>query len=178
MTGKPEPTFWEQVSTAAKAVGKWIEEHQEELRAWGTWGHGEHRLSQGSAVRATLQRLAPVLPQRREDLHEEVAVGDRMAHFQRGVPGGEHRQVVLVEVGDGLDVVRLELGLGDLVHPRVDDVPDELTARVATDGLGDDADRILGLDEAQCHGWNLPDGSPRKVGACSDGKCRKRCLAR
>ena len=49
-----------------------------------------------------LQRLAPVVAERREDVDEEVAVRDRLADLQRGVPGGEHRQVVLVEVGDGL----------------------------------------------------------------------------
>src|SRR5436305_4651350 len=58
-----------------------------------------------------LQRLAPVLAEGGEGVDEEVLVGDRVAYLQRGVPGGEHREVVLVEVFDGLDVVGLQLRL-------------------------------------------------------------------
>jgi len=38
MDGKSEPTFWEQLSAAAKAFRKWVDEHQHEIRAWGIWG--------------------------------------------------------------------------------------------------------------------------------------------
>src|SRR4051812_39931826 len=44
-----------------------------------------------------LQRLAPVLAQRREDVDQEVAVGDRLADLERRMPRGQHREVVLVE---------------------------------------------------------------------------------
>jgi hypothetical protein len=40
-----------------------------------------------------------------------------MADFERRVPGGEHGEVVLVEIVDRLGVVRGELALGDLVDP-------------------------------------------------------------
>ena len=74
-----------------------------------------------------------------------------MPHLQRRVPRGQHRQVVLVEVGDGLDVLRLELALGDLVDPGPDELAEQLPARLAPDGFGDDADRVLGFDEAEGH---------------------------
>src|SRR6187431_2564210 len=35
------------------------------------------------------QRLTPVLAQGREHAHEELAVGDRLTHLERGVPGRE-----------------------------------------------------------------------------------------
>lgn len=38
MNRKSEPTFWEQLSGAAKAFGKWVDEHQDEIRALGIWG--------------------------------------------------------------------------------------------------------------------------------------------
>src|SRR4051812_36646464 len=99
-----------------------------------------------------LQRLATVLAERREDVHEEVAVGDRLADLQRGVPGGEHRQVVLVEVGDRLGVVSVQLALWDLVDPRADELAEQLTPGLAADGLCDDADRVVRFDEAEGHG--------------------------
>src|SRR4051812_36861810 len=46
-----------------------------------------------------LHRLAAVLAEGAEGAHEEVAVGDRVAYLERAVPGGEHREVVLVELG-------------------------------------------------------------------------------
>jgi hypothetical protein len=70
-------------------------------------------------------------------------------YFERRVPGGEQRQVVLVEVGDRLRVVRLELGLGDLVHPRAHDLPQDLAPCLTPDRIGDHADGVLRLDEAQ-----------------------------
>jgi hypothetical protein len=88
---------------------------------------------------------------RREHAHEEVAVGDRLAHLERGMPGGEHAEVVLVEVGDRLGVVGLEVGLGDLVHPGADELAEELAPRLASNGFGNDADRVPGFDEAEGH---------------------------
>ena len=98
-----------------------------------------------------LQRLAPVLAEAREHAHEELRVGDRLADLERRVPGGEQVQVVLVEVGDRLGVVDRQLLVGDVVDPRAHDLADELAARLAADRLGDHADRILGLDEAEWH---------------------------
>ena len=54
-----------------------------------------------------LQRLAAVVAERREDGDEEVAVRDRLADLERRMPRREHRQVVLVEVGDRLGVMRV-----------------------------------------------------------------------
>ena len=87
-----------------------------------------------------------------------------MADLQRRVPGREHREVVLVEVLDGLGVVGGQLLLGDLVDPRAHELAEELPPRLAPHRLGDDADRILRLDEAEGHGGT--------VGAGSDGIAR------
>src|SRR5207247_110474 len=106
-------------------------------------------------ARRDLQRLAPVLPQARERVDEEVAVGDRLTDRERGVPGREHRQVGLVEVGDRLGVVRLEVAIGDLVDPGPHELANELAPGLAPDRLGDDADRVLGFDEAEGHRSSL-----------------------
>ena len=37
MRGDSEPTFWEQLSAAAKTFGKWVQEHEAEIRAAGVW---------------------------------------------------------------------------------------------------------------------------------------------
>ena len=96
-----------------------------------------------------LQRLAPVLAQRREHVDEELLVRQRVPDLERRMPRRQQRQVVLVEVGDRLGVVRLELGLGDLVDPRAHYLPEDLTTRFAPNRLGDDPDRVLRFDEAQ-----------------------------
>ena len=80
----------------------------------------------------------------------------------RGVPGGEQRQVVLVEVCDRLGVVGLEVALGDLIDPRPHHLAENLSARFAPDGVCDHPDGVLRLNEAQRHGQNLgtaPDGA-------------------
>lgn len=38
MDGKSEATFWDRLSAAAQEFGKWIDEHQDEIRALGIWG--------------------------------------------------------------------------------------------------------------------------------------------
>src|SRR4051794_34173821 len=133
-------------------------------------GHaGVERLLAAEAGR-DLQRLAAVVAEARERVHEELAVGDRLPHLERRVPRGEHRQVVLVEVGDRLRVVRGEVVVGDLVDPRPHELPDELTARLAADGLGDDADRVLRFDEAEWH-LELPgDRGDRRQGRLYVGR--------
>jgi hypothetical protein len=32
------PTWWEQLLAAAGALARWLQEHEEEVRAWGLWG--------------------------------------------------------------------------------------------------------------------------------------------
>src|SRR4051812_23891629 len=148
--------------------------------------HGVQRLLLGDAgvegllpaePGGDLQRLALVVAEAVEDADEEVAVGDRLADLQRRVPGGEHRQVVLVEVGDGLGVVQLELAVRDLIHPGAHDLAHELTAGLAPDRLSDDTYGVLGFDEAERHrgSWRSfgTDELPRSVGARSDGKIER-----
>ena len=101
-----------------------------------------------AAIFSASRRFSPRLEKTPD---EEVRVGDRLADLQRGVPGGEQVQVVLVEVGDRLGVVDGQLLVGDVVDPRAHDLADELTASLAADGLGDHADCVLRLDEAQRH---------------------------
>src|SRR5690349_1302101 len=67
------------------------------------------------------QRLAPQLAEAGERLEEELLVRDRVPDLERRVPGGEHREVVVIQLVDRLRVVRLELVLGDLVDPRTHD---------------------------------------------------------
>ena len=98
-----------------------------------------------------LQRLAPVLAERAEGAHQEVPVRDRLADLERAVPGGEHREVVLVELGERLGVVGLELAVGDLVHPGADRLAEELAASLAADRVGDRADRVGWVYEAERH---------------------------
>ena len=81
---------------------------------------------------------------------------------------------MLVEVGDGLRVVRSELVLRDLVHPGADELAEQLPAGLATDRLRDHADRVLRLDEAEGHVCvalfaSGGDGTKRTVGRGSDG---------
>src|SRR5579875_899988 len=99
-----------------------------------------------------LQRLTPVLAERGKDVDEELLARQRLAHLERDVPGGEERQVVLVEIGDRLGVVGFELRLGDLVHPGADDLAEDLPACLTAHRVGDDADGVLRFDEAEGHG--------------------------
>ena len=69
----------------------------------------------------------------REGAHQEVSVRNRVPDVHRGVPGGEHGDVVVVELGDRAGVMGLELVVGDLVHPGADRLPEELAARLAAD---------------------------------------------
>jgi hypothetical protein len=140
-----------------------LEAFHDQLLAAVSRQPGQHRLERlllghagvervlAAQARGDLERLAPVLAQRREGVDEEVLVGDRRADLHRRVPRGQHRQVVLVEVVDRLGVVRCQLLLGDLVDPRANQLAQQLPASLAPDRLGDDADGVLGLDEAQGH---------------------------
>ena len=91
-------------------------------------------------------------PERLERADQEVLVGERRANFHRRVPRRQHREVVLVEVGHRLGVVRCQLGLGDLVDPGAHELAEQLTAGLAADRLRDHADGVLRLNEAQWHG--------------------------
>ena len=79
-------------------------------------------------------------------------MGTGVADLERAVPGGEHREVVLVELGDRLRVVDLELGVGDLVDPGAHRLAEELATGLAADRVGDGADGIGWIDEAEGHG--------------------------
>jgi hypothetical protein len=98
-----------------------------------------------------------VLAQLVEGPHQELLVGDRLGDLQRGVPRGQHREVLVVEVLDGLGVVHLELVVGDLVDPRAHELSEQLAAGLTTDGLGDYSNGFVGFDEAERHLVQLPD---------------------
>ena len=91
-----------------------------------------------------------------------------MPDVHRRVPGGEHRDVVLVELGDRLRVVGLELVVGDLVDPGADRLAEQLAARLAADRVGDRADRVGWVDEAEGHRLQ------RKIDRPQDGKTGRR----
>ena len=109
------------------------------------------------------QRLAAVIAEPRERAQQELLVRDRLADLERGVPRGEDREIVVVELLDRLRVVDLELVLGDLVDPRAHDLAEELAARLAPDALGDDSDRFLRLDEAEWHDRQFRTGADGKA---------------
>jgi hypothetical protein len=77
--------------------------------------------------------LAAILAEGVEGAHQEVAVRDRLADLHRAVPGGEHGDVVLVELGDRLGVVLLELLVGNLVDPGAHRLAEELAAGLTAD---------------------------------------------
>src|SRR6478735_1965977 len=114
-----------------------------------------------------LQRLAPVFAEALERADEELLVSDRLSDLERRMPGGEHRQIVLVEICHGLGVMRLELALRDLVDPRPDDLAEQLPTCLAADGIGDDADRVLRFDEAEWHAVSGPPGVARDCSTVS-----------
>ncbi len=93
-----------------------------------------------------------MLAEAAERADQEVAVGQRVADVHRRVPSGEHREVVLVELGDRLGVVSVELVVGDLVDPGAHRLSEELAAGLATNGIRNDADGIGWIYEAERHG--------------------------
>ncbi len=111
---------------------------------------GVDRLLAAEAGRQ-LHRLAAILAERAEGAHEEVAVGHRVANLKRAVPGGEHREVVLVELGKRLGVVGLQLLVGNLVDPGADRLAEQLATGLAADRVGDRTDRVGRVNEAESH---------------------------
>ena len=69
-------------------------------------------------------------------------------------------------------VVRLQLVVRDLVDPRANGLTEQLAAGLAADGVGDCADRVGGIDEAERHLANLGGrglACGAKVDAAADG---------
>src|ERR1700689_4156691 len=62
-----------------------------------------------------------------------------------------------------------QLLVGDVVHPRAHHLADQLAARLATDGLGDHSNGILGLDEAEWHGDSPAGGKQLTDGTVGGG---------
>ncbi len=98
-----------------------------------------------------LQRLAAILAEAREDTDEEVGIGNGMADLERGVPGGQQVQVVLVQTGDRTLVVECELPVGKIVDPCAHNLADKLPSSLATNGICDHPDGVVRLDEAERH---------------------------
>src|SRR3954447_25462151 len=128
----------------------WAEEVEDKLQGVLLGDAGVDRLLAAEAG-GELEGLAAVFAEGVEGAHEEVAVGDRLADLERAVPGGEHREVVFVELGDRLRVVDFELVVGDLVHPGARRLPEELAASLSTDGVGDGPDGVGWVYKAEGH---------------------------
>ena len=110
-----------------------------------------HRLLAAEPGRE-LQSLAPVLSQSRlEGGHQEVAVGNGVSNVHRRMPRREHRDVVLIELRDRPGALEIELVVRNLVDPGAHGLSQELPAGLAADRVGDRADRVRGVDEAQGH---------------------------
>ena len=91
-------------------------------------------------------------PSPSNDADQELRARHRRADLERGVPGGEHREVLVVEVVDRLRVVLRELVLGDVVDPGLDHGGQQRAPRLPADGLRDHPDRLRRLHEAKRHG--------------------------
>ena len=74
-----------------------------------------------------------------------------MTNFKGPVPGRQHREIVLVQLREGLRVVDLQLGVGDLIDPRADGLPEQLAARLTADRVGDRPDCVGWIYEAEAH---------------------------
>ena len=98
-----------------------------------------------------LEGLAAIVAERAEGTHEEVAVGDRVTDLERAVPGGEHREVVLVELGQGLGIVSFELVVRDLIDPGSHRLAEQLATGLTTDRVRDRTDSVGGIHEAESH---------------------------
>src|SRR5687768_18327504 len=81
------------------------------------------------------------------------------------MPGGQHREIIVIEVVHRLRVVDHQLVVWNLVHPRGHHLTEELQASLTSNRLGNDANGLLGLDEAQWHG--------AKVGGAPDGMAHR-----
>ncbi len=67
------------------------------------------------------------------------------------MPGGQHRKVVLVQLGERFRVVDLELVVGNLDDPGADRLAEQLAARLTADRVGDGADSVGWVYEAEGH---------------------------
>lgn|SRR5215217_1305650 len=115
MTGKPEPTFWEQLSAAARAVGKWIEEHQDEIRAWGIWG----------AVSTACRKARLYAPLHREAWFEIVEA----VHADDGADPPDYEGIIIAAYqpgGVGFEALRDELVEATLLRDRKREVGEVL----------------------------------------------------
>ena len=101
------------------------------------------------AASFSTSRLCSPSPSNAPTRNSAVAIG--VPDLERGVPGGQHREVLVVELVHGLRVVLRQLVLGDVVHPRLDHGRQQRTPRLAADRLGDHADRLRRLHEAKRH---------------------------
>src|ERR1700683_1454335 len=102
-------------------------------------------------ARRDLQRLAPVIAETWKHPDEKLGVGNRLPDLQRGVPGGDQMQILLIEVGYRLGVVDRQFLVGNVVDPCTHHLAHELATCLTADRLGDHTDRILWLDEAKRH---------------------------
>ena len=98
-----------------------------------------------------LEGLAAMFAERAEGAHQKVAVRDRLTEIHRSVPSGEQGQIVLVELGESPGILRLEILLGNLVHPCTQRLSEQLATSLTTDGVGNDMNRISWVYEAKGH---------------------------
>src|SRR5882757_5677254 len=70
---------------------------------------------------------------------------------------------MLVEVLHGLRIMRRQLALGNLIHPRTYQLAEDLPTGLPAHGLGDHPDRVLRFDETERHN-RLPGARERTDG--------------
>ena len=84
--------------------------------------------------------------------------------------GFKQGEIVLVQIGDCLGVMRSQLGFWDLVHPGADHLAENLATGLASHRVSNHPNGVLGFDEAEGHvhsGSKIP--MPGKVGPAPDG---------
>ena len=101
------------------------------------------------AASLSTSRLWSPSPSNTPTRNSALATG--VPDLERRVPGGEHREVLVIEVADGACVVLAQLLLGDVVDPGLDHLGEQRAPRLAAHRLGHHADRLGGLDEAEHH---------------------------
>jgi hypothetical protein len=107
MNSKSEPTFWQQLAAGARAFGKWLDEHRDELRAWGIW----------SAVSTACRSARLYAPMHREAWLEIAAA----THRDEGADPPDYEAIIISTYGPGgvgFDALRQELLAAPLLRDR------------------------------------------------------------
>src|SRR4051812_19686559 len=107
MDSNTPPTFWDQLTTSARALAGWLDEHQDGIQAFGTWG---------TVNKAC--RLARLYAPRDDAAWNEISDAVRA----RGSVNAADCEEIIISTnrpgGVGYDALRQELLDAPLLHER------------------------------------------------------------